>query len=231
MRWLPEHAEVDDEAVVQEMEFNMREAMLADDGQGATGEWIGLLGFSQGSKVLASILFDRQVRIDERKREKESGGGQAIQGRKASMGMYGGFDDDEEDDKQAGDQDQVEGLAGGTWRFGVLMAGSAPLVDLRTRKEDTVGRETLAMPGDMSRFDIAENLTETKNRVRFPTVHVHGLNDPGLPLHRKLMDPYCETGTTQLIEWGGDHRVPFKTGDVEPIVEAIFKAAKIRQLV
>ena len=35
-------------------------AMTADDAAGATGDWVGLLGFSQGAKVAASILYRQQ---------------------------------------------------------------------------------------------------------------------------------------------------------------------------
>ncbi|PYI02381.1 hypothetical protein BO78DRAFT_410689 [Aspergillus sclerotiicarbonarius CBS 121057] len=35
-------------------------AMAADDAMGATGEWVGLLGFSQGAKVAGSVLYRQQ---------------------------------------------------------------------------------------------------------------------------------------------------------------------------
>ena len=38
--------------------------MDEDDAQGATGEWVGLLGFSQGAKICASLLYMQQVYQD-----------------------------------------------------------------------------------------------------------------------------------------------------------------------
>lgn len=39
--------------------------MREDDKQGATGEWVGFLGFSQGAKMCASLLFRQQKRIEK----------------------------------------------------------------------------------------------------------------------------------------------------------------------
>ncbi|KAJ5261142.1 hypothetical protein N7478_011737 [Penicillium angulare] len=35
--------------------------MARDDAEGATGEWVALLGFSQGVKVAASLLYRQQI--------------------------------------------------------------------------------------------------------------------------------------------------------------------------
>lgn len=61
--------------------------------------------------------------------------------------------------------------------------------------------------------------------MRLPTVHVHGLKDPGLDLHRALLDDYCSEEAT-LVEWDGGHRVPIKTKDVLPVVHAILDVAQ-----
>ncbi|KAF2194361.1 citrinin biosynthesis oxidoreductase CtnB [Zopfia rhizophila CBS 207.26] len=39
-------------------------AMKADDEAGATGEWVGLLGFSQGAKLAASLLLREQYQME-----------------------------------------------------------------------------------------------------------------------------------------------------------------------
>lgn len=56
-------------------------------------------------------------------------------------------------------------------------------------------------------------------------VDVHGTRDPGLVQHRKLLAQYCEEGTTRLMEWDGDHRVPIKTKDVLALVRNIWDVA------
>ena len=38
--------------------------MNEDDARGATGAWVGLLGFSQGAKMAASLLFTQQQRAE-----------------------------------------------------------------------------------------------------------------------------------------------------------------------
>ena len=62
-------------------------------------------------------------------------------------------------------------------------------------------------------------------RLRLPTIHVHGLQDPGFHLHRRLVNDYCEPGSTTLIEWDGNHRIPLKKADVDKVVEAILDVA------
>ncbi len=67
-RWLrssPEHPRIDPEAAVAMIDNSLYAAMREDDRQGATGEWVGLLGFSQGAKMCASLLFRQQVRVEK----------------------------------------------------------------------------------------------------------------------------------------------------------------------
>lgn len=63
-----------------------------------------------------------------------------------------------------------------------------------------------------------------------PTLHVHGLKDPGLNLHRMMLERWCvrhadsdAIGGARLLEWDGEHRIAIKRRDVESIVEAICK--------
>lgn len=60
-------------------------------------------------------------------------------------------------------------------------------------------------------------------RLRLPTVHVHGMKDEGLHLHRTLVNDYSAPGSTTLVEWDGPHRIPFKKVDVDRVVEAIME--------
>ena len=59
-----------------------------------------------------------------------------------------------------------------------------------------------------------------------PTVHVHGMRDKGLELHRQLLEQYCEDGSARLVEWDGDHRVPIKKKDVAAVVDQIRDVAR-----
>ncbi|CAI6097252.1 unnamed protein product [Clonostachys chloroleuca] len=58
---MPAH-ENDALEVVDNIETSIMDAMRVDDLSGATGEWAGLLGFSQGAKIAASVLLREQER-------------------------------------------------------------------------------------------------------------------------------------------------------------------------
>lgn len=72
--WLPWHLgalplgtrenrpQVADVEAYELIEKPIADAMRADDAKGATGEWVGLLGFSQGAKLCASLLYRQQER-------------------------------------------------------------------------------------------------------------------------------------------------------------------------
>lgn len=152
-------------------------AMTADDAAGATGDWVGLLGFSQGAKVAASILY-RQQRC-----------------------------------------------GGSGFRLAVLFAGRGPLVWLMPELPlppglvDAATPFTLPAPAWLPRGS-------DEHILWLPTIHVHGLKDPGLDRHRDLLREYCNPLQATLLEWEGDHRMPIKSRDVEIIVQQIHKAAQ-----
>ena len=154
--------EQDNERITTETEISLRKAMAEDDMKGATGDWVGLLGFSQGAKICASLLLAQQIR-------------------KAELGS------------------QKSSIMP-KWKFVVLLAGRGPLIS--------------ATP------------TRTRDLLRFPTIHVHGLSDTGLDLHRKLLHDNFDKRHTRLIEWDGEHRVPIKTKDVAIIVEEMISMAR-----
>lgn len=62
LRWRPEQPHIQHETVVDELDKALKDAMLHDDALGATGEWVAILGFSQGAKVAASLLYRQQLR-------------------------------------------------------------------------------------------------------------------------------------------------------------------------
>jgi hypothetical protein len=62
LRWLPGHLWIPPETVVAKLDYQLAEAMQQDNERGGTGNWVALLGFSQGAKVAASLLYRQQVR-------------------------------------------------------------------------------------------------------------------------------------------------------------------------
>lgn len=118
-------------------------------------------------------------------------------------------------------QEQPEGLGRMRrsevgFRFGVLMAGRGPLLPYDWERATWLG--------EGERFDYESN--QKANRLlRIPTIHVHGLQDPGLGYHQMLLEEWCEPSTTKLIEWDGNHRLPIKTWDVKVVVDKIHEVA------
>lgn len=175
LRWLPEHPEIDDESAVEEVMYNIATAKREDAG---TGEWVGLLGFSQGAKLASSLLYDQQIRAER------------------------------------------GGTASTNYRFAVLLAGRSPLVSLCEASRSPA----CVQPGAISEGFHYEGASP--HVLRLPTIHVHGLNDAGLHLHRRMLTQYHDPKTATVIEWEGAHRVPIKKTDVEPIAAAIYRVAR-----
>ena len=191
LRWLATHPETDTETGIHENDYALKAAMEADNRRGATGEWVGLMGFSQGSTVSASLLIRQQARAEKLGPDK----------------------------------------AGSNFRFAILMAGRAPLVNL---DPSVLSSPALLDPSHSSdgfdRFPGSAAASSAGKKpdhvLRLPTVHVHGLQDPGLWYHWQLLEQYCEKGTTRLVTWDGDHRVPIKSHDVDLVVQQILEVAE-----
>jgi hypothetical protein len=166
---------------VAAIDESLSAAIHDDDRAGFTGEWIAILGFSQGAKVAASLLYRQQTR---------------------------GFENDPFP----------------RFRFGVLLAGQGPLVSLDVDPEVTgcSGLPDAAQITDMRFANEAIWRREGKGAILFtPTLHVHGLRDPGLERHRVLFEDFCARETARVVQWDGDHRVPLKLKDVSLVAEKI----------
>ncbi|KAF2151097.1 citrinin biosynthesis oxidoreductase CtnB [Myriangium duriaei CBS 260.36] len=185
--WLqsdPTDAHRSDDEVIDEIDAALSLAMCADDLRGATGDWVALLGFSQGAKIAASILYAQQVC-------QERAGKNAIWPR---------------------------------FSFAILFAGRGPLVWLQSgivMPHGLIDAKQLST----SNYRPAVKKGSDEHVLKLPTIHVHGLNDPGIELHRGLLDRYCDSRSTFLLEWDGDHRMPIQTKDVAAVVEAIYLMA------
>lgn len=187
-RWLrsgSHHPPIEQEDAVKSIEDSIYEAMDRDDLQGATGDYVAIMGFSQGAKVAASLLFRQQVRSDK-------------------LGMY---------------------LAGSSFKFAVLMNGRGPLVSLEPQLLMNSALADASQIG-LDQPPTAEDLLRKEHILRLPTIHVHGLHDPGLRLHRLLLNDYCSKDA-RLVEWEGPHRVPIRTKDVAPLVQEVVRMAKV----
>ncbi|KAK3335930.1 serine hydrolase FSH [Cercophora scortea] len=100
-------------------------------------------------------------------------------------------------------------------RFAVLMAGRGPFIWLDPESETPEGMLEAWHPWSAQVEPVEENL------LALPTLHVHGLKDVGLEFHRRMLDKFCAPGSTTLIEWDGDHRLPIKSKDVRDVVDQV----------
>jgi hypothetical protein len=167
--------------------------MEDDDRAGGTGEWVGLMGFSQGAKLSASLLLEQQARETQARKEE----------RDVEPGLT-----------------EIPNL---NWRFGILLAGRAPLSNLNP---DILKSAALVSAGNISEgFQFCKEVDEEAT-LHKPTLHVHGMADAGLHLHRKLLHEYCANDTATLVEWEGAHRIPLKSMDVDRVVKAIYDMAE-----
>ena len=186
-RWMPEHEDIDDESAIEEIRYSLRTAMEGD--KVGTGPFVAILGFSQGAKLAASLLFEQQL--------------QSLQSHESEkLGKGSKFETN--------------------FRFGVLLAGRAPIISLSERSANMGLGSAGEVPGDKEFKELDE-----KDRLKIPTIHVHGLKDPGLELHRKLLKGYCDQSHTSLVEWDGEHRVPVQTVDVAAVTSRIISIGKL----
>ena len=157
------------------------DAMAADTRTGATGDWIGILGFSQGAKVAASILYKQQLR------------------------------------QQLRDPDALF-----NFQFGILVAGRAPIVSLDPDSWPDPTLPDASQITDSPRRDSDKRSFYGNGHIlSIPTLHVHGLHDEGLELHRSLFDHFCDSRSRRLVEWEGAHQLPLKHKDVQVVTEQI----------
>ncbi len=180
-RWQPEHPYIHPEDAVRELDKCLEATKSQDDRLGATGEWIALLGFSQGAKLCASLLYRQQARAEANKNH----------------------------------------AASPEYRFGILLAGRGPLISL-----DPALTLSPTLPNASQITDYTQPLHHQGHILRVPTIHVHGLRDPGLEFHRQLFEEFCARDKKRLIMWNGEHRVPLKSNDVLLVANAIRQLAK-----
>ena len=102
------------------------------------------------------------------------------------------------------------------FKMGIIFAGRAPFLALSQESE---GYKWMQSAGGIADGVDLEAIDERPDlRLSVPTLHVHGLKDDGLKLHRRAVEGYCAPGTAEVVEWDGPHRLPIKSMDVEQIL-------------
>lgn len=181
-RWLrfgPSHPDITPHEAVARLDQAIEATVADDDERGGCGPWTALLGFSQGAKMCASLLYRQQNRVAEA-------------------------------------TDRLPRFC-----FGVLLAGRGPPVSLEPER---MANESLPSAADFS--SMREKEPRGSHILTIPTIHMHGLGDPGLDEHRKLYHEYCDPETRSLLIWDAGHRLPVKPDDVAPLVREIRRVAQ-----
>lgn len=187
LRWQIDQPNPGPEAICRDIDRVIQDAMTKDNALGATGDWVAIMGFSQGAKLAASLLLRQQLRAEK-------------------LGPK---------------------LSGSEFKFGILMAGRAPLVALDPDLTDSLALADAdeLTTGAFSRVT-GSFLRGKDHLLHLPTLHVHGRQDPGIADHRRLMNDFCQPGTARLVEWDGNHRVVIQAADVALVASEILALSK-----
>ncbi|EED12109.1 conserved hypothetical protein [Talaromyces stipitatus ATCC 10500] len=65
LRWRIEQPNPGPEAICQDIDKVINVAIANDNALGATGDWVAIMGFSQGAKLAASLLLRQQLRAEK----------------------------------------------------------------------------------------------------------------------------------------------------------------------
>lgn len=201
--------------IVEAVDASLADAMIGDDALGATGQWVGLLGFSQGAKMAASLLLRQQARATFSRHSRIStfrfavlfAGRAPLVALDNSLQLVGGY---------LADAVQISSSA---WRPPAKDLGRAASKDGHAAVSPSGGRWDPSVANKLSMVDDDDHL------LRLPTIHVHGLSDPGLLLHQDLLEHFCTEESATVVEWGGAHRMPIKTADVQKVVTEMYRIA------
>ncbi|CAG7997511.1 unnamed protein product [Penicillium salamii] len=203
LRWIESHRVLKPKFQVEAIRRCLEDAMAQDDESGGCGPWIGLLGFSQGARLSASILFECQ------RRQEAKENGVPITGYEGSSKST---------------------LWSQDWQFAALFAAPAPLVALSPETGNLPLQSPTELGASLEDLEKALKDMEKVNpygelSIERPTLHVIGVEDEWAPSQRKLYDTYCSADARFLLEWEGDHRIPIQTSENDQICARILEMA------
>ncbi|KJZ76405.1 hypothetical protein HIM_04134 [Hirsutella minnesotensis 3608] len=180
------------------IQYSINSAIIADNHLGATGKVVGVLGFSQGARLAASLLYNQQHRGERL----------SLSSRKQPTTSTNWPDF------------QFAILMAGRGKLVWLMP------DIQMPEGATAPLQPKSMPPQLQDDAPSWEGLNINEKLQIPTVHVHGLQDVGLEFHRSMAKRYCAPSSSTVIEWQGDHRVPIKTKDVMLVAEQMTRLAK-----
>ncbi|EQL02221.1 hypothetical protein G6O67_000130 [Ophiocordyceps sinensis] len=180
------------------IQSSINTAIDADNHLGATGEVVGVLGFSQGARIAASLLYNQQLRCQQLGDDSEK--------RREGAMAWPNF--------------RFAVLLAGRGRLVWLMP-DVPMPEGLVPPLQPADMPPLLLD-DAASWD---NL-KLQDKLMLPTVHVHGVKDVGLDFHRQMAKRYCAPSSSTVVEWQGEHRVPLKTRDVFLVADQMLRLAR-----
>lgn len=81
----------------------------------------------------------------------------------------------------------------------MLMAGGTPIVSLHPDGPRSSMLSESSQVG-LSALPRLEDIMSDEHVLKLPFIHVHGLADPGLRLHRELLENYCSAESARVLE-------------------------------
>ena len=190
---LPKHCQDEDMEnlkLVEKVRKNLLFAMASDPG---TGNWTGLLGFSQGARLALSILLEDQRRRQDGFKQFSS---ETFLRAEWKFGIL---------------------LAG----RGPPYALSNQTQHLPHCENLSVPVNTTSV--EAAALSLSWDGPEEQHVLTTPTLHVHGLSDEGIGFHRLLLKYYVATDSARLVNWNGGHRIPIRTNDVNNVCSSILE--------
>ena len=190
--------------------------LRAEEEDGAA-PFVGVMGFSQGTRVATGLLIDQHQKRQQRQHQKDH-----LPHLRFAVLLCGTYPP-----LPLTDDPMLPAPATNTSIIDVDSAASASSserYDVHTRTDFS---EPALSSGTAAPSDTGSKTSEAEPpRIRIPSVHVHGLQDPWLREGRELLKNHYDTASATVIEFQGSHHVPSAQKDIDEVVRAIISASE-----
>lgn len=179
-------------AVITAIEESLQRAMEADDVAGGSGTWVGLVGFSQGAKLSASLLLEQELRRDQQAQSPQASTPSCYQAWRFAVLLHGiaplvALSDQGEDVEGMQKADQVLGLFSDGFQFRdspVTRQVTVPTIHVHGLRDMglPLSRKLLDLYCDKGAAILVE--WDGEHRIPVKTVHVQKIVDEILNVSR-----------------------------------------------
>ncbi|RKF74545.1 Esterase citA [Golovinomyces cichoracearum] len=168
------------------------------------GKWVGCLGFSQGTRVVAGLLLWQQLR---KKKGVEVGENIDLQFGVLCMGAYSPMTSTIPECKSFSSNSNFPCI--------FLFSLSA------NKLQYHIDMVLLSALLEWDEKDPSPSLARKDELIKIPTLHLHGLKDAFLSQARSQMNDHFDPNTITCVEIDYHHAMPWHKSDVSLLVENI----------